>query len=89
MNEAGGVSGDGGLPADQLRELDRICDRFESAWQSGERPALGEYLAAAPEALRRELLRLLVRVTSSNAGSLAKSCRWMPTARSTRNSRSG
>ncbi len=46
----------------QLRSLDRTCDTFESAWLSGERPAVEEYLGDTPEPDRTELLGELIRV---------------------------
>jgi hypothetical protein len=46
----------------RLRRFDQACDRFEAAWQQGERPRIEEYLAAVPERehplLLRELLAL-------------------------------
>ena len=31
-----------------IRQLNRICDRFESAWQSGEPPRIDDYLQDLP-----------------------------------------
>ena len=42
------------------RALDRLCDRFEAAWQGGGRPCLEAFLAEAPAALRAEALRQLL-----------------------------
>ncbi len=33
---------------DQCFEIDRICDRFESAWRAGRNPSVEAYVAAAP-----------------------------------------
>ena len=44
----------------QAERVDRTCDRFEAAWQAGERPDIADYLGdtAGPErsALLRELI---------------------------------
>ncbi len=46
------------------RRVDHICDRFEAAWkavaETSEHPRLEEFLAAAPEQERDELLRELL-----------------------------
>jgi WD40 repeat protein/serine/threonine protein kinase len=48
------------------RRVDRICDRFESAWKSAaageQRPRLEDFLSLAPEAERGALLRELLAV---------------------------
>jgi len=45
-----------------LMEMDEICDAFEAAWKvKASRPALEDYLAAAPESSRPELFRELLR----------------------------
>ena len=53
---------DSGLTPELIGLLDMACDRFESAWLTGGRPALEEYLATMPAvgrpALFRELLSL-------------------------------
>jgi WD40 repeat protein/predicted Ser/Thr protein kinase len=36
-------------------EIDRLCDRFEAAWQAGRQPRLERYLAAAPKSARLQL----------------------------------
>lgn len=46
-------------PAD-VRSIDRICNRFESAWQLSERPDTVTYLNATTEPLRSALLRELL-----------------------------
>jgi tetratricopeptide (TPR) repeat protein len=50
------------LPPTQVRRLDQVCDRFETAWKAGERPRIEDYLAGTPEAEWPELLRELIRV---------------------------
>jgi serine/threonine-protein kinase len=49
-------------PVAQLRQIDELCDRFEQAWQAGERPAMEDYLANANEADAEELFRALLGV---------------------------
>jgi hypothetical protein len=49
-----------GPPSDVWGRLEPILERFEEAWQRGERPVLDEYLAAAVPAERRALLVELV-----------------------------
>ena len=34
-------------------DLNQVIERFERAWQSGERPAIDPFIAAVPEADRR------------------------------------
>jgi hypothetical protein len=50
------------LSPEQALELDRACDRFESAWRGGGRPRVEDYLGGRAEpmrsALRRELQAL-------------------------------
>jgi serine/threonine protein kinase/tetratricopeptide (TPR) repeat protein len=43
------------LSEEDACRLERLCDRFEDAWQRGERPALRDYLPAE-ETLRRAVL---------------------------------
>lgn len=44
----------------QARQIDQACDRFEQAWQQGERPDLETYVQDAPSALQSALLRQLL-----------------------------
>jgi serine/threonine-protein kinase len=37
-------------PLALARLVDQVCDRFETAWQEGQRPSLEDYLASLPEA---------------------------------------
>ena len=41
-------------------EIDRVCDRFETAWRAGQRPTIDEYLGEVAEPVRSELLRELL-----------------------------
>ncbi len=42
------------------RDIDRIADEFEAAWQAGEHPSLADYLAQIDEPLQAELLAALL-----------------------------
>jgi eukaryotic-like serine/threonine-protein kinase len=44
------------LPLDVLNRVDHICDRFEAAWGSGDRPRVEDYLGELAEAYRAALL---------------------------------
>ncbi len=50
------------LPAEEWKQVDMACDRFEAAWRAGDRPELSSFWSAADvaeparEALLRELL---------------------------------
>jgi serine/threonine-protein kinase len=55
-----GLTLDQQLPAGELRRIDDVCDRFESAWRRGERPALEAYLDGFAGAARAQLLRGLL-----------------------------
>lgn len=44
------------------RLIDQLCDRFESAWQQGQRPTIEAVLAQEPAADRGELLFNLLRL---------------------------
>ncbi len=48
------------LPLDVLDRIDRICDRFEAAWDRGERPRIEDDLGEVVEPHRRALLRDLL-----------------------------
>jgi len=47
---------------DAARQVDELCDRFESQWLAGTRPRIEDYVRAAPAALRRALFQSLVAV---------------------------
>lgn len=49
------------LPVSPAWRLDPLCQRFESAWRSGQRPRIEEYLTEVPEADRPVLLYALLR----------------------------
>ena len=44
------------LPLDALDKIDRICDRFEGAWEVGERPRIEDYLGQIAETYRLALI---------------------------------
>jgi serine/threonine protein kinase len=46
----------------RLLRVDEVCDRFEVAWQAGQRPQIEDYLDAAPEPDRPLLLRELLAI---------------------------
>ena len=48
------------LPLAVLDQIDRICDRFEAAWNAGEPPRIEEVLGQIAEAYRPALLRDLL-----------------------------
>lgn len=51
------------LPSDESFSLEQIIERFEDAWQRGERPLIDAYLRAADVRVnRRDLLIALVRI---------------------------
>jgi WD40 repeat protein/serine/threonine protein kinase len=49
-----------GVSAGDIRQIEQICDRFEAAWKSGDRPRLESYLAQVSRPLHRTVLRHLV-----------------------------
>ena len=48
------------MPPSVLERIDRVCERYEDAWQAGQRPCLDDYLGEAGEAERDRLLRELI-----------------------------
>ncbi len=50
------------LNASQMRQIDEICNAFESAYSIGQQPRIEEYLAQAAPELHRQLLSELVQV---------------------------
>ncbi len=48
------------LPLDVLDRVDRICDRFQAAWESGDRPRIEDHLEEVEPAYRPALLRELL-----------------------------
>src|SRR5262249_51823793 len=51
---------DESLPPDLVLYIDQACDRFETALRQGQRPAIEQYLATAPEVAAPFLLQELV-----------------------------
>jgi formylglycine-generating enzyme required for sulfatase activity len=47
-------------PLSQARHIDRICDRFEAAWNAGLRPKIEEFLKDTPAGVQADLLPELV-----------------------------
>jgi formylglycine-generating enzyme required for sulfatase activity/tetratricopeptide (TPR) repeat protein len=50
------------LSPSRVGGIDGICDRFEDAWQAGQRPQIEDYLSDTPEPLRSLLLRELLKL---------------------------
>jgi serine/threonine protein kinase/tetratricopeptide (TPR) repeat protein/WD40 repeat protein len=48
------------LPLSAVRRVNEACNRFELAWQAGQRPRIEDYLGATPEPERSDLVRELV-----------------------------
>src|SRR6516165_4581472 len=48
------------VPLRVLDWIDQVCDRFERAWTSGQRPRVEDYLGEVVEAYRPALLRDLM-----------------------------
>jgi WD40 repeat protein len=48
------------LPLSQARQVERICSRFESSWQAGQRPRIEDYLHDMLEPARTALLCELI-----------------------------
>src|SRR5262244_2596091 len=48
------------LPADVLDRIDRVCDRYEAAWEQEGRPRVEDYLGELDVADRPALLRDLL-----------------------------
>ena len=55
-----GRSDDSSLSPSRFLRLDEVCNRFEACWTSGQRPRIEDYLGAAEEPDRWELLRELL-----------------------------
>src|SRR5262245_25416755 len=49
-----------GLSPAEARRIDRVCDRFETAWKAGQTPRLEEYLDACGEPERSRLRSALL-----------------------------
>ena len=50
------------LPRSAMRRVYEQCDRFDAAWQAGERPRIEDYLGETPEPERSRLLAGLLRI---------------------------
>jgi WD40 repeat protein/Flp pilus assembly protein TadD len=61
MNETTG-SGEGLESPSLAARVDGVCDRFEAAWQAGQRPRIEDYLGDAHEPERAALVRHLIAV---------------------------
>src|SRR5262249_33556493 len=48
------------LSSSLLRRIDEVCDRFEDAWQMGQRPAIEEYVGGTSQPSHSLLLRELL-----------------------------
>src|SRR5262245_14176209 len=48
------------LPLSAAQWINEVCNRFEQAWQAGQRPRIEDYLVDAPESRRTALLRELL-----------------------------
>jgi WD40 repeat protein/serine/threonine protein kinase len=62
------------LSPELARVLEQVCDRFESAWQSGTEPHLEDYLSDALPALRPGLLRELILLDIHHRQSRGQVC---------------
>jgi len=48
------------LQVAELQQIDRACEHFQAAWEDGKQPRIEDYLAAASDNCRSELLQRLV-----------------------------
>ena len=53
------------LPVDAAQRIDRICDRFETAWKEGQRPEVEAFIEGASEPDRTVLLCELIALDLS------------------------
>ena len=53
---------DAQIPANDLQQIDSICDRFEADWRAGLRPDLVSYLVEAPPGRKASLFRDLLNL---------------------------
>jgi WD40 repeat protein len=65
MSDSASVGSESSLPLSQARRISELCDRFELAWQAGQRPPIDDYLGDIPEPERTALLRELVGLEMS------------------------
>ena len=50
------------LPPSELSRIDKVCDRFEAAWQAGKQPRIEDFLGDIPQPIRSKLRRELVAI---------------------------
>lgn len=50
------------LGATRMQRVNQVCNRFEAAWRTGERPNLAEYLASATAQEQPVLARMLIEL---------------------------
>jgi non-specific serine/threonine protein kinase/serine/threonine-protein kinase len=60
MDSSRHTNADSSVPLSALERVDRAGDRFEDAWEAGQRPAIEAFLADSPEPGRPLLLRELL-----------------------------
>jgi tetratricopeptide (TPR) repeat protein len=65
---------DASLGADELRQIDAICDRFEDELRAGERPKLGSFLEEAPVGARAALFRDLFNIELDHREQAGEPC---------------
>jgi serine/threonine-protein kinase len=61
-DDTGSLTGSGGLPVDQARQVEEVCDAFEAGWRTGDRPDIASAVADLPEPVRSAVLRELVEL---------------------------
>jgi len=59
------VSGTRNEPLSEMLRIDEICQRFEAAWKSGDRPLIEEYCRDMPEPERSSLVKELLSLELS------------------------
>ncbi len=64
----------GELPAPVLLQIDRLCNRFELAWQSGESPTIEQYLHEADKEHRAVAIEELLPIEIAYRRSAGESC---------------
>ena len=63
----------GSLPPGLVLAVDRVCDRFEAAWQGGVRPLIEDFLDEVEDGLQAALLRELLAIELDYRGRLGES----------------
>jgi hypothetical protein len=59
------------LPLDLMRQVDAVCDRFESSLQAGAAPRIDVYLELVPATARLVLIGELLALAGRSGGSSA------------------